>query len=259
VTLCMLGVFAAMIVLLVIADVAYLRRMLALREFLRILVSQDVLGAMQLSLVTSLTALALVIVFSIPVGYALSRCRFRGHTILNAIVDVPIVLPPVVIGVSLLAVFGTGIGRRIVDVLEVGGISLTGAAGIVLCQFLISVSYSIRAAKASFDAVDRSLEHAALVLGCTHWQAFRRVTIPMAAGGLVAGAVMAWARAIGVFGPLMVFVGTSRRVLVMPTAIWLELSVGNIEVSLAVAMVMLLLALCALIVVHRLAPGRRWT
>jgi molybdate transport system permease protein len=70
---------------------------------------------------------------------------------------------------------------------------------------------------------------------------------------------MAWARAVGVFGPLMVFVGTSPRVLVMPTTVWLELSVGNIEVSLALALVMLVLAVAALAVVHRLAPGRKWT
>lgn len=96
-------------------------------------------------------------------------------------------------------------------------------------------------------------------LGCSQWGAFWRVTIPLASNGIIAGSVMAWARAIGVFGPLMVFVGTSPRVMVMPTAIWLELSVGNIEVSLAVALVMLGMSGAALVVVHWLASRRKWT
>jgi len=96
-------------------------------------------------------------------------------------------------------------------------------------------------------------------LGCSQWQAFRRVTLPMARNGLVAGGIMAWARAIGVFGPLMVFIGTGARVQVMPTSIYLELSIGNIETSLVIALVMVLLASVALALVHRLAPGRQWT
>ena len=175
------------------------------------------------------------------------------------IVDVPIVLPPVVIGLSLLAFFGTPVGEMIKTGLKKGDWSLVSGIGIVLCQFLVSVSYSIRATKASFDAVDRRLEHVALSLGCSQWRAFRRVTLPLARNGLIAGSVMAWARAIGVFGPLMVFVGTSPRVQVMPTAIWLELSIGNIEVSLILALVAVAMAAAALAVVHWLAPGRKWT
>jgi molybdate transport system permease protein len=165
----------------------------------------------------------------------------------------------VVIGVSLLAFFATPLGEWIKQGLREANLSLTSAIGIVLCQFLMAASYSIRANKAAFDSAERRLEHVALSLGCSQWQAFWRVTLPLARNGLVAGSVMAWARAIGVFGPLMVFVGTSPRVMVMPTTIWLELSVGNIEKSLTVSLLLLLMAGAALAVVHRLAPGRTWT
>ena len=80
------------------------------------------------------------------------------------------------------------------------------------------------------------------------------MTVPLARGGLVAGGVMAWARAVGVFGPLMVFVGTGPRVLVMPTTMWLELSIGNIETAVAIALIMLAMAVTALTLVHWLAP-----
>ena len=128
-----------------------------------------------------------------------------------------------------------------------------------MCQYIVSVSYCIRATKSSFDDVDRRLEHVALSLGCSHWQAFCRVTLPLARNGLVAGGVMAWARAIGVFGPLMVFVGTGQSVQVMPTNMWLELNVGNIETALVVSLVTMSIAAIALVCVHHLAPGRKWT
>ena len=255
-----LALFVLIILVLVGADVAYLvSRGLSFGDVWGILTSRSVLSAVRLSIITSLITLLLVMVFSVPVGYALSRYRFFGSAVANAIVDVPIVLPPVVIGLSLLAFFGTGIGQDIKAALHRGtGWSLVSGIGIVLCQFLVSISYCIRAAKASFDSVDRTLEHVALSLGCSPWQAFCRVTLPLAANGLIAGLIMAWARAVGVFGPLMVFVGTGPQVQVMPTTIWLELSVGNVETSLAVALVTLAMSAAALAVVHRLAPGRKW-
>ena len=126
-------------------------------------------------------------------------------------------------------------------------------------QFLVSVSYCIRATKASFDSVDRGMENVACTLGASSWQVFRRITLPLAGNGLIAGGVMAWARAIGVFGPLMVFVGTGPRVQVMPTQMWLELSIGNIETSLTIAIMMIVIAGTALAIVHRLVPGKEWS
>lgn len=255
-----LALLVLLVLLLVASDVVYLRNhRLGLGEVLSALSAPDVRGAIRRSAYTSLTALALILLFAVPAGYALSRRRFPGRSIANALVDAPIVLPPVVVGVSLLAFFAGPFGRPLKTALAAAGLSMTSAAGIVLCQFILAVPYAVRAAQAAFDSVDRRLEQAALCLGCSPSQAFRRVTLPLSANGLFAGAVMAWARAIGVFGPLMVFVGTSPRVQVMPTMIWLELSVGNIETSLAIALVMLLMAGASLAVVHRLAPGRSWS
>lgn len=255
-----LGLFAVVILTLLCSDAWYLvTHRVGFADVVRILSVPEVRQSMVLSLWTSLCSLLLVLAFAIPMGYALSRYRFPGHAFLSTLVDVPIVLPPVVIGVSLLAFFGTELGMGVKSLLHGAHITLVSGVGIVLCQFLVSVSYCIRATKAAFDEVSGEVEDVALVLGCSQWQAFRRVTLPMARNGVVAGGIMAWARAIGVFGPLMVFVGTGPRVQVMPTSIWLELSVGNIEASLSIALVMVLLAGLALALVHRLAPGRQWT
>jgi len=246
-----LALFLAAILALVIADVGYTD----LETVAGLFRSREVVSAMRLTAITSLLTLVLVVLFAVPAGYALSRYRFPGHALADTVVDLPIVLPPVVIGVSLLVFFATAPGRW----LEGMGFRTHSVAAIVLCQFFVSASYAIRSAKAAFDGVDRRLENVALTLGCTRAYAFRTVTLPIARDGLIAGAVMAWARAVGVFGPLMVFVGSIRmKTEVMPTTIYLELTIGRIEVALAVALIMLAMAATALCLIHWLAASRRW-
>ncbi len=291
VSLAVLALFTGLIVLLLVADIAYLAQWkVGPRRVCEILGSVEVFNALFLSLLTSGLTLVHVLLTAIPVGYALSRCRFRGHTLVDTAVDVPIVLPPVVIGLSLLAFFGTAPGAFAKEALNAlcdtlhGGVSallalfgasaaggraldfwqeiipgVDGIFGIVLCQYLVAVSYCIRAVKAAFDEVDRNLEDVALTLGCSRARAFFCVTLPLARNGVVAGGVMAWARAMGTFGPLMVFVGTGRRVQVLPTTMWLHLNIGNVESALVVALVTMLMAAAAILLVHKLAPGRRWT
>jgi len=277
VTLGFAAVFLAAVIALLLADLLYID-LGTLGEVLR---SPAIRYAIRLSVITSCTTLGLVVLFAIPVGYALSRYRFPGHVIADTLVDLPIVLPPLVIGVSLLVFFRTrpsewveALGLQFVspsnpvqqilasmdNLVEVLGRQFVYTVkGIVLCQFLVSASYGIRSAKAAFDSVDPHLEHLALTLGCTPTQAFRLVALPLARNGIVAGAIMSWARAVGVFGPIMVFAGAVRmKTEVMPTTIFLELSIGRIEVALAVALLMLALAALALIAIRWLASGERW-
>ncbi len=252
VTVSFVAVFLLLVCVLVGTDLWYTDA----KSFREALTSREVLHAMWLSLFTSLVSVAIIVIFAVPVGYALSRYRFPGHAILDAIVDLPIVLPPVVIGLSLLVFFSTRVGQWIQN----NWVEFVySVQGIILCQFMVSASFGIRAAAAAFDSVDRRLEDLALTLGCTRGQAFWRVALPMARNGIVAGAIVAWAHAVGLFGPLMIFAGSTRmKTEVMPTTISLELSVGRMEVALAVALIMLAAATVALVLVHALAPGRRW-
>ena len=242
--------FVMAVLVLIAADLFYAKP----ETILEVLRLPEVQHAIYLSLVTTAITLVLVIVFAVPMGYALSRYRFPGSVVLDAIVDLPIVLPPVVVGVSLLVFFRTSAGQWIESVPWLGFVYTV--KGIVLCQFFMSVSYAIRASKASFDGIDRRLEHLALTLGCTQAQAFLRVSLPMARNGLVAGAVMAWARAVGVFSPVYVLAGAVREL--MPTTVWLELSIGRIEPALALSLVMLAIAMVALVLIHLLGQTHRW-
>ena len=245
------AVFVLAVVTLVAADFLYAHP----ARIIEVLRQKEVLAAIRLTIITSIITLYLVVLFSVPIGYALSRYRFPGRLVADTIVDLPMVLPPLVVGVSLLVFFGTAPGRWIQD--HVGKLVFT-QKGIVLCQFFVAVSYGIRAAKAAFDQVDERLEHLALTLGCTRARAFRTVALPLARDGLIAGAIMGWARAVGVFGPLMVFAGAVRmKTEVMATSIYLELSVGRVEHAIAVALVMVLMAFAALVSIHWLAGSRR--
>ncbi len=110
----------------------------------------------------------------------------------------------------------------------------------------------------TFDGIDPRFEHVAMTLGASRVGAFFYVSLPMAVRGIVAGAILVWTRAFGIFGPLIVFVGAVRnRTEVLPTTIYLEQSIGHIEVALAVALLMLLLAIVALVGVRRVGLGER--
>lgn len=257
VSMSMLIFCTLLVVGLISADVFYLvKQQVSASELLTLFTGESVLRALRLSLITSLTTLGLVMLTAIPAGYALSRYRFPGHSLCNTLVDVPIFLPPVVVGISLLAFFGFGIGAALKQALSGAGISLVSWIGIILCQYIISMSYGIRTIKSAFDAGQPELEQVACTLGCSHWQAFWKIALPLARPGVLAGCILVWARGIGVFGPLMVFVGTGPRVQVMPSMMWLELSVGNIEVSIAIALIMLVLTGAGLIAVHFLEQER---
>jgi molybdate transport system permease protein len=235
------SVFVAFVLVLIVTDVFYIDR----KAVTTVLASKFILHALWMSIWTSLLTTLIALLFAVPMGYALSRFRFPGHILADAIVDLPIVFPPLVAGLTLLVFFSaTSLGRWIQE--DLGLKFVFQPKGIVLCQFVAAASFAIRSAKTAFDDVDRRYENVALTLGCTQWDSFRRVSLPLARNGIIAGGILTWARAFGLFGPLMIFVGSFRgRTEVLSTTIFLEQSVGNLEVALAIALLLILIALIA--------------
>jgi molybdate transport system permease protein len=250
-TFLFLATFIACALLLVIADALYIDAA-AVVEVAR---SPFIAKALQLSVVTSVAATALALLFAVPMGYALSRYSFPGRVLADTIVDVPIVFPPLVAGLTLLIFFcQTDLGRWIEE--DLGVRFVFQPKGIVLCQFVVSASFAIRSVKTAFDEVDQRLEKVALTLGYTQWGSFCYVSLPLAGRGVMAGAILTWARAFGIFGPLMIFVGSFRgKTEVLSTTIYLEQSVGNLEVALTVALLLISVAVVALLSI-RLVGGR---
>ncbi len=250
---CALGtllVYAGFILLLLLANAAYLDP----AGIPAVLRHPDIRYAAWLTLWTSLSSAALALVFAVPIAYALSRLAFPGRSLIDTLVDTPIVLPNLVIGVTLLVFFRTSLGQAIQ---RHGPTFVYAPAGIVLAQFICVCPYAVRTVKAAFDGVDRRLEDVARTLGWSAAQTFLRVTLPLVRNGIVAGGVIAWALAMGLYGPMMVFTGTTRRrTEVLATSIYLELSVGRIGVALTISLVMALFAMAALWIFKRFAGNR---
>jgi molybdate transport system permease protein len=244
------AVFITFILLLIAADILYINW----KAVLTVMTSGFIGHALWMSLWTSTLTVAMSVLFAIPMGYVLSRYRFPGHVLVDSLVDLLIVFPPIVVGLTLLIFFTqTPIGRWI----ERSGLEFVfQPKGIVLCQFVVSASFAIRSSKSTFDEIDRRLENVALTLGCTQWSSFLRVSLPLAKNGIVAGAMLTWARAFGLFGPLVIFVGSFRgRTEVLSTTVFLEQSVGHLEQALAVAMLLVAVALACLLTIRLV--GRR--
>jgi molybdate transport system permease protein len=179
----------------------------------------------------------------VPAGYLLARARFRGKSWLDAALDMPIVLPPMVVGLCLLILFQTQLGRAVEQVVA---FTYT-VAGVVLAQFVIGASFAVRTMRGTFDHLSARPEDVAMTLGCSRARAFWLVTLPAARRGMFAAASIAWARSLGEFGPVLVFAGATRmKTEVLPTTVWLELSVGNLEAAIAVSLLMVILAVLIL-------------
>lgn len=195
--------------------------------------------ALRISLLTSSVALVVVLAIGTPLAYALARWRFPGRRLVDTVIDLPLVLPPVVAGVALLMAFG----RRGLfgDELRAAGVQLTfTTAAVVVAQIFVSAPFYIRAAKAGFQAVDPLLEAMAYTLGASRLRTFLRVTLPLAAPAVLGGAVLCWARALSEFGATMMFAGNLRGTTqTMPLAI---MSAMESDLFAALALSVLLLA-----------------
>jgi molybdate transport system permease protein len=220
--------------------------------------TRDVLRqALQLSAVTSAISLAIVIAFGTPLAYLLARRRLPVGHLIDTVVDLPMVLPPAVAGIALLMAFGR---RGLVgQSLDEHGITLGfTTAAVVIAQVFVSVPFCVRAARAGFARVEHALEEAAADLGAPPARVFLTVTLPLVRANLLAGAVLAWARALGEFGATIMFAGNiAGRTQTMPLAIYGRYEAGDLTTALALAVVLLLAAMLVLLAVRAIGgrPG----
>lgn len=209
--------------------------------------SEEVRYAIRLSLLSCTLTTILSLWVAVPIGYLLSRYRFPGKAFVDTVLDIPIVLPPLVIGLSLLILFQTSLGQMVQRIIPV----TYEVPSIILAQFSVACAFAVRTMRAAFDQIHPRQEEVALTLGCRRSQAFWRVVFPQARRGLITAATLAWARSLGEFGPVLVFSGATRmRTEVLPTTVFLELSVGNLEAAVAVSLLMVAAAVAVLLVIR---------
>jgi len=225
-----------------------------LAEPLRALTRPAIRQALALSLGTATLAALLALALAVPCAYALARHRFFGARAVDVLLDLPMVLSPVAVGVAWLLFFRGAAGQWIEThlmrfVFEV--------PGIVLAQFTVALAVSIRVLKATFQEVDVRYEQVARFLGCTPWGAFRRVSLPLARRGLIAAFVLGWARALGEFGATVTLAGAvPGKTETVPVALYLRLASVDIPGAVALMLVLSATGLIALGAVHLLERRR---
>lgn len=211
--------------------------------------------ALGLSMVTTAMTMIIIVVLGTPLAYLLARRRFPGAAAIEALVDLPIVLPPAVAGIALLVAFGRNglVGRWLAE----GGVTVGfTTVAVVMAQVFVSAPFYVIAARGGFARVDSDVEAAAADLGATPGQVFRTVTLPLIAPSLIAGAVLAWARALGEFGATIMFAGNFPGVTqTMPLAIYGRFGAGDLSAALLLSVVLLIASLMVLLGV-RIAGGR---
>ena len=217
-----------------------------LSGFISSLSTEIVQEAIKLSLITTLTTLAVVIIFGTPVAYYNARHSYRGKRLIETLIDLPIVLPPSVAGIALLLTFGRmGLLGKYFNILGIN-IAFTTTA-VILAQLFVASPFFIRQATTSFEDVDPEYEKAAHTLGASGTATFFRVTAPIALNGLVSGALMTWARALGEFGATLIFAGNFQGVTqTMPLAIYTAL---NSDINAAVNIAVVLVLICFAVII----------
>ena len=220
------------------------------------LASPEVLDALWLSLVTTAISLVVTVVLGLPLAFVLARRRFWGRGLVEAVVDLPIVLPPSVAGLALLLVFSrAGLLSAPFDFLGIS-VPFTTVA-VILAMVFVSAPFFIRSARTGIAGVDRDLEDAARVDGATELQLFRSVTIPLTGAALAAGLVMTWARSLGEFGATIMFAGNVQgRTQTLPLVVYSEFQGGDLDASIAAAAILVIAAFGVLVAVRVFHWGR---
>ncbi len=213
----------------------------------RALTSADTVEALKLSLVASLSATAVALVFGVPLAWVYARVDFPGRGLLRALTTLPMVLPPVVGGIALLLAFGRrGLFGSWLD--STFGITFPfTTAAVVMAETFVAMPFLILTVEAGLRSMDRRYEDAARTLGASRWMVFSRITMPLIAPSLFAGAVLCWARALGEFGATITFAGNFPGVTqTMPLAVYLLLET-NPESSFILSLVLLAVSLAVLV------------
>jgi molybdate transport system permease protein len=211
-----------------------------------LLANSDVLQALWLSVVTASISTVICLVVGIPLAWLLARPGWPGRSLLRSLVTVPLVLPPVVGGVALFTVLGrTGlIGKPI---FQWTGFSLPfTSAAVVVAQAFVALPFLVLSVEGALRAADRRYEDAAATLGASPWRVFARVTVPLVAPGIAAGAVLSWARALGEFGATITFAGNlPGTTQTMPLEVYEELET-NPDAALLLSVVLLAVSVLVL-------------
>lgn len=256
------GVYIVLILGMLAADI--IKAMAESESVWQTLGRKEIHYSIKLSLLSCTLTTILSLWVAIPIGYLMSRHNFFGKHFIDALLDIPIVLPPLVIGLSLLILFNLPLGvekerligtdgRETIEYWKLNDLIDTAytKGAVVLSQFMVACAFAVRTMRVTFDQINPRREQVALTLGCTRAQAFWHVVLPEARRGVLTAATLAWARSMGEFGPILIFAGATRmKTEVLPTTVFLEMNTGELAPALAVSLLMVFASVVVLVLMR---------
>ncbi len=244
------GSYVIFIVSMLLADAWFIAD--GRTDFAGVLFSKEISYSIRLSIISCTITMILSLWIAVPIAYLMSRHKFFGKNLIDAILDIPIMLPPLVIGLSLLILFRQTPIKYIDDRFPIAFF----VPAVILAQFSVACAFAVRTLRATFDEIPTRHEDVALTLGCSRSQAFWLVVLPEAKRGLLTAATLAWARALGEFGPILIFAGTTTgRTDVLPIAVHSEFAAGRLPEAVVVSLMMVAIALTVLILFRVVVGG----
>jgi molybdate transport system permease protein len=216
--------------------------------------SEEMQFSLKLSLWTSLLSTGLVMLFSIPIGYSLSKFQFWGKGLVKTIIDLPIAFPELVLGLCLLLLFGNSTVESLLE--KIGLEIVFTKKGIVVAQFFTALPYSIRVIKSTFDYINPRLEFVSRSLGYSLFETFLYVSVPLAKSGILASTIISFARSIGTFGTVLILAGGSyMKTEILPITLYLNVSYGNMSMAMTSGIILVIVSFFAIFVFERTEAG----
>lgn len=212
--------------------------------------SEEVRFAVKLSLYTASISTFVCFVLAVPTAYSLTRGSFPFKKIAQIIIELPLSMPYLVLGLCLLLIFSSEFGKALRDM---GFRVVFDKNGIIMAQIIVNLPYMIRLIKTAFAELDERLEIIAGMLGASRWQRFVTITLPLARNAVISAVILVWSRGLGEFGATLMVVGATRmKTETLPASIYLNMATGDIGAAMASAIIILLISFVSLFATSRL-------
>lgn len=216
-----------------------------IKSFVSVLFSKEIRFSIVLSLVSSTISAAIVVILALFVSFYLERVNFIKSPIISTIIELPLSLPFIVIGFSLLMLFSSPAGKMLRDA---GFPVIFSKSGIIIAQITVNLPYAIKLIRSEFTKLDKRLEFNAALLGANRKMTFLNITLPQLRISIIIAFALCWQRAIGEFGATLMLVGiTSMKTETLPGAIYLNIATGDTDMAFAAALIMLVICFITLL------------
>lgn len=215
----------------------------------RCIQSKEILFSIKLSLITSIISTFICLVFSLPAAYSLARTKLKFKKLVSILIFLPMSLPHIISGVALLLFLGNlGIG----GILSKFGIDFVFTQkGIVAAQVFVNFPFMVNILKTAIEESGYKMEFIARTLGCNRWQTFIYITIPLIKNSLLSSLIITWSRALGEFGAVIMLAGATRmKTEVIPTAIFMNMSTGDLDIAIGTATILIFISIISMIIVE---------